>query len=148
MESPLFDTPIRDKRNSFAGEVLKELARFDEAFLNSRPYLPNNHSYSSGGAGGDENYYSDSHLSGAGSGAKERISRTLSLKRMQPPPRRKAIRFDAQDSEGKRILTSSASSVCSKCGKILPCTVFHSILRVVTLLIDDGLTLPRTNSRL
>lgn len=33
--------------------------------------------------------------------------------------RRNGIRFEGEDSEGKRIITSSASSVCSRCGKIV-----------------------------
>ncbi|KAF2218049.1 hypothetical protein CERZMDRAFT_80669 [Cercospora zeae-maydis SCOH1-5] len=160
MESPLFDTPIRDTENSFASEVLKELARFDEAFLYSRPSdLP---LYAAAASPGDEEIFyhnRDSYLGssfageggGGGGGAKKRLSRTLSFKRdrrrsqqqqlqlqqqqqqqhhhhqqqqlsdltMRRKSIRKAIRFDAQDSEGKKILTSSASSVCMRSSALL-----------------------------
>lgn len=83
LQSPLFDTPLRDSR-SFSAYVWEQLERLDEAC---------------GGAG--------------------TISRITTADGSLGQRRRKGIRFEGVDSEGKSILTSSAESMCSTCGKII-----------------------------
>jgi hypothetical protein len=83
LQSPLFDTPLRDTHHTFSTHVLEQLAGIDKAFgtQTASPAI-------------------DHHSAAA-------------------RQTRKVIRFEGEDSEGKRIVTSSASSMCSKCGKIV-----------------------------
>ncbi|KAL9532094.1 hypothetical protein SMMN14_04838 [Sphaerulina musiva] len=77
LQSPLFDTPLRDSR-SFSAYVWEQLERLDEAC---------------GGAG--------------------TISRITTADGSLGQRRRKGIRFEGVDSEGKSILTSSAETITS-----------------------------------